>query len=238
VSVLKKAIEAVDPAPDKRSDLTAMLGLITELAEQKVKQFSLEINASLGNAGTPENRTLPVTAIVSSHTEYRAFVRSDARLIPDVVTAAVQSFFGGDAASVVEGVKSLVITAVDGILGGGEATQGEKSVYFIGVENFAIVRYDVRFWSRTITAKGLSQHIESVLAVAAFKSSVDVQKLDFNTFMLFYGEQLKKLGMPDDEAAQLLTRAQEAFTRLGGSLAADGGIETTETDLPYPGTLY
>ena len=54
------------------------------------------------------------------------------------------------------------------------------------VDGLALVRIDVKSWIRKVTVVGITQKIESVLAFTAVKSSVDVDKISFNTFMEAY----------------------------------------------------
>jgi len=65
MAVLKKAIEALDPAPDKKKDITLLLSLLSELCEQRVDRFVKSIEEDLRTAGNAENRTVPVTEILA-----------------------------------------------------------------------------------------------------------------------------------------------------------------------------
>ncbi|MBK9107347.1 MAG: hypothetical protein IPM92_02930 [Saprospiraceae bacterium] len=78
MAILKNAINALDPAPDRKKDITLLLSLLSELCEQKVKDFSSSIENELRIAGTGENKTIPVTEILARHKEYRAYIKSDA----------------------------------------------------------------------------------------------------------------------------------------------------------------
>jgi hypothetical protein len=75
MAVLKKAIEALDPAPDKKKEITLALNLLFELAEQK-KQLQEEwLKNYLRTAGTPENPTIPITNTIAWHNETRAYYK-------------------------------------------------------------------------------------------------------------------------------------------------------------------
>ena len=76
MSVLKNAIEALDPAPNKKTELTLALQCLFELAEQKTQLFKHELQQNLRTAGTPDNQTIPVTQILAWHNETRAYVQS------------------------------------------------------------------------------------------------------------------------------------------------------------------
>lgn len=60
------------------------------------------------------------------------------------------------------------------------------------VDGLALVRIDVKSWTCKVTVVGTLKKIESVLAFTAVKSSVDVDKISFNTFMEAYKYQLQR----------------------------------------------
>lgn len=78
-------------------------------------------------AGTPENRTIPVTEILARHKEYRAYVKSDAGKIATEVSSAIKKIVSGGTSDIIDGVASLVTTGLEAIIGAGEGTQQEMS---------------------------------------------------------------------------------------------------------------
>ncbi|QKG70411.1 hypothetical protein [Erythrobacter mangrovi] len=96
------------------------------------------------------------------------------------------------------------------------------SSYFIIVQSFGIIRFDIRIWCRMIEAEGITTQIESALATAAYKSSVDVTKLSLNTFLIAYQGQLAKLGIPEAEWEKYLDTAEAMYDRLRGD--RPGGV--------------
>lgn len=220
MAVLRKAIEALDPAPDKKKQLTLALSLLSELCEQKVNEFTKGIETNLRTAGTNENRTIPVTEILANHTEYRAYVSDDAGKIATEVADAIKKFIAGGSDNIVDGVAGIVTTGIQAILGGGIAVQQEMSSYFVIVQSFGIIRFDIRIWSRQIEAEGITKQIENALAVAAYKSSVDVSKISLNTFLITYQDQLAKIGIPEAEWEKYLDTAEAMYARLKGDLPA------------------
>lgn len=222
MAVLKKAIEALDPAPDKKKQLTLALSLLSELCEQKVSQFTEAIESNLRTAGTVENRSVPVTEILATHTEYRAYVKDDAGKIATEVTDAIRKFIAGGSDNILDGVASIVTTGIQAIIGAGQAVQQEMSSYFIIVQSFGIIRFDIRIWCRMIEAEGITTQIESALATAAYKSSVDVTKLSLNTFLIAYQGQLSKLGIPEAEWEKYLDAAEAMYDRLRGDRPGGG----------------
>jgi hypothetical protein len=109
---------------------------------------------------------------------------------------------------------SLVTTAIEAIIGAGTGSEDEMSSYYIIVQDYGIVRYDVRAWARQIEAAGITTQIETALAITAYKSTVDVRKIDYNAFLTAYGGQLAAMGFPPDKQKEYLTYAREIFDQL------------------------
>jgi len=219
MAFLKDAIKALDPTPDKTKEMTLTLNLISELSESKANAFQEEVAGSFRTAGTNENRTVPITLQVASHKEYRAYVKSDAGKIAKEVSDAVKKFVAGGADGIITGVADLVTTGLTAILGAGEATQQEMRSYFMTAQALALVRYDILVWRRNIEVKGITDHIESCMAIYASKASIDVKKLDLNTFLLAYEDQLLKMGFDEKTAIQYITDAETVYYKLKGEQA-------------------
>lgn len=216
MAILKNAIEALDPTPDKKKQITLLLSLLSELCDQKVKEFSADIENELRTAGSVENKTIPVTEILAKHKEYRAYVSQDAGKIATEVTDGIKKFLVGSTESILDGIGSLVTTGLNAIIGAGSGEQQEFSSYFVVVQSFALLRFDIRVWSRKIEAEGITSDIEHAFAIAAYKSSVDVRKISLNTFLIAYQDQLAKIGVPESEWEKYLDTAEKVFDRLKG----------------------
>lgn len=216
MAVLKKAIEALDPAPDKKKDITLLLSLLSELCEQRVDKFVKSIEENLRTAGNAENRTVPVTEILARHKEYRAYVKSDAGKIATEVSGAVKKFVSGTSSDIIDGVADLVTTGLEAIIGAGEGTQQEMMSYYIVVQDFGIARYDICAWARKIEAQGITTQIEAALALVAFKSSVDVHKISLNTFLIAYAGQLARMEFPPNKQKEYIEYAEQIYAKLRG----------------------
>lgn len=216
MSLLSDAIKALDPTPNKATELTLALGLLSELSESKVRQFTEDVATSYRTAGTNENRTAPITTVVASHSEYRAYVKQDVSKIATDVSTAIKKFVSGGAENIITGIADLVTTGLTVILGSGQATQQEMRSYYITVQARALVRYDIIAWRRLVEATAITSRIEACLAVYASKASVDVGALDLNTFLLGYEDQLAKMNFPEKEIQEYLDTAEAAYKRLRG----------------------
>jgi len=243
MAFLKDAIEALDPAPNKKSELTLSLNLISEMAENKVKDFDNYISEEIRTAGNGENRTIPVTEILSRHSEYRAYVKDDGAKVASEVSAAIKKFVGGGATNIIDGMSDLVTTGINAILGGGQAAQQEMVSYYIVVRSYGMARYDICAWSRSIEAEGITSKIEKAMAIYATKSSVDVTKISFNTFLLTYAQQLENMGIPEKNAEEYIDAAEKLYYRLKGAGSnSPVGLENVSSTgaglLRAPGVIY
>lgn len=225
MAVLKSAINALDPTPDKKKQITLLLSLLSELCEQKVNQFSTEIEDELRTAGSGENKTVPITEILAKHTEYRAYVSQDSDKIATEVTDGIKKFLAGSTESVLDGISDLVTTGIKAIIGAGSGQQQEFLSYFIVVQSFALLRFDIRVWNRRIEAEGITNEIEHAFAISAYKSSVDVKQITLNTFLIAYQDQLAKIGIPESSWEEYLDTAEKVFERLRGDTSGATSIE-------------
>jgi len=127
---LRKAIETIDPKPDKKKEQTLLLTLLAELCEQHARRLHKEVKESLLKAGTEGHIGLPVTHTLREHTEQRAYVRDDAGKIATEVATALKQFVGANGlADIVDGMAALVSTGLTMIVGSGEGTQRETGSY-------------------------------------------------------------------------------------------------------------
>jgi hypothetical protein len=216
MSILRDAINTLDPTPDKKKELTLSLELISELASSRVRTFTEDVATSYRTAGNGENRTAPITLVIASHSEYRAYVKHDAGKIATDVADAVKKFVAGGSDNIISGIAQLVTTGLSAILGSGEAMQQEMRSYYITVQSRALVRYDVLAWRRMIEATAITSQIESALALYASKASIDAEKLDLNAFLIAYEDQLFKMGFTDKESVEYMDYAEQIYWKLRG----------------------
>lgn len=232
MSFLKNAIEALDPTPNKKTELTLALQVLFELAEQKTTLFKRDLELNLRTAGTPDNQTIPVTQILAWHSETRAYVKNDAGKVATVLLDSIKKFIGGGTNQILDGVSQLATAALEGILGAGSATQAEFHSYYIIVEGLSIVRMDISAWSRRVEATGITTQIENALAFQAAKSSVNVDAITFNTFLQAYKTQLEKLNLPPDKLKEFILQSKEIFELLRDNNGQTAEFGTAELAPP------
>lgn len=217
MSGLRNTIKKADPAPEKKEEIMLNLNLLFELATSKCEHFKTEISDSIRTAGTIENPTIPITHIIEDTSDIRAFCKDDSTKIVTEATSAIQGFVQRGTDKVISGVGQLVSAGVNMLLGSGEGVQNQHSDYFIMVDGLALVRLDIISWIRKVAVTGITQKIESVMAFTAVKSSVDVDKISFNTFMQAYKYQLQrdaKHALSEQDLVAEIKRAKEVYNLL------------------------
>ncbi|MEM7758646.1 MAG: hypothetical protein AAF298_11040 [Cyanobacteria bacterium P01_A01_bin.40] len=223
MGTLRDTIKTVDSTPGKTEEMTLALNLLSELATQKAIQFKTDLTESLRTAGSPENRTIPITEIISWRSESRAYVEDNSGKLSDEIKGSLTDFLGvftGDseikdkATKVVDGMTRLLTTALEALLGSASGREETRSMYYVIVDGLAITRIDISVWSRKIEAKGITEYIQNAMVFQAVKSSVDVNKISFNTFLQAYKAQLAGMKLPEEELMTYIKSAKEVFNIL------------------------
>jgi hypothetical protein len=234
MAVLKNAIKSFDPAPEKKNEVDTILNLLFDLANSKTENFKKEIAQSLRTAGTEENPTVPITQKLGEHAETRAYTTEDNTKIISEATTAIKGFVSGGADNIINGIGNLLGTGINALLGSGTGVQAEREDYFVAVEGLSIIRIDVKSWIRKVEVQGLTTKIESIFAFVAVKSSVNVDKITFNTFLQAYKYQLERGNLPQDELIKEITHAKEVFNLLKTSdvVSVNPKLESVVTMFP------
>jgi len=234
MAVLKNAIKSFDPAPEKKNEVETILNLLFDLANSKTENFKKEIAQSLRTAGTDENPTVPITQKLGEYADTRAYTIEDNTKIISEATTAIKGFVSGGADNIINGIGNLLGTGINALLGSGTGVQAEREDYFVAVEGLSIIRIDVKSWMRKVEVQGLTKKIESIFAFVAVKSSVNVDKITFNTFLQAYKYQLERGNLPQDELIKEITHAKEVFNLLKTSdvVSINPKLESVVTMFP------
>ena len=209
---LKDMINGIDQSKDTEREIGEQLKVLTALGETKVEIFKAEIEASLKDGKTMDDLKVPITKVLGSFEEYRAYTtRTQEKLMEDV-SESITTMFGGGVNNIVSGVSSLVTKGLNVILGAGSGEEMMKKEYYIVVEYPAIIRYDIAMWTRNVSVRSLQERMNNIIACVAYKSAVDVTKLDFNTFLGCYSAVLRE-GFGDNKAdiKNMIAEAGEVF---------------------------
>ena len=228
MSVIKDVIASVDQKEQKAAEIKETLNLLNNYATEKAKIFEDTIDTSLRTAGTVENKTVPVTVKLASHQEIRVITKDTPdEDITSNIRDVLKDVLSGSKDEVIDGLKGLIDTALRAILGTGEGDERQDSTYYIATDGLAIVRLDLMYWCRHVTASSITTYAEKSLVCTAVKSSVDVAKIDLNAFLATYNAQLSKCQIPAEQVKEEIKNAKDIYELL------TGGPNVQATPLPF-----
>lgn len=185
----REIIRSVDATQGVAAEVKESLKILMELAESKSRVFEESIKNDLLLGKTSDNLTVPITKIIQSKTEFRAITQNTGSDLVSNIATSLGTIFSGDG-NILKGIAGLVSTGLESITGTGAGEESEIRMYSVVAEYPAIVRFDFAFWHRKIEAAAISKHLEQVFACVAYKSAVNLSKLDFNDFLALYGPVL------------------------------------------------
>lgn len=209
---LKEMINGVDQSKETEKEIGEQLKVLASLGETKVQIFRSEIEASLKDGKTVDDLKVPITKVLGSYEEYRAYTKREQEDLLKDVSESIQIMFSGNKNDITNGIASLLTKGLSIILGAGSGEEMMRKEYYIVVEYPAIIRYDVAMWTRNITVKSVQDRANNILACVAYKSAVDVTKLDFNTFLGCYASVLREaFGDKKADIKNMIREAGEVF---------------------------
>lgn len=215
MSVVKEVINSVDPAETNQTQTKELLQLIYELSEEKSITFANEIDAALRTAGTAENMTIPVVSILADQKEIRAVSsNTPSGDITDSIKKSLSGFIKGTTDGVIDGLVTLIDEGLQVVLGSSAGEERKDVRYYVCTDGLSIVRLDVIHWCRNIASTGITDKVEKSVVSIAKKSSVDLEKIDFNAFLSVYNEQLQKSGMSQQELIDAIQYAKKVYNIL------------------------
>lgn len=214
MSAIRKVVESFDSSNDIGRTQRELVENLAKLAESKAEFFELDVSTSLRTAGSQDNLTVPVEAVLNSVTQTHAYASDSAGKIGDVVTKALKSFCSGSKDEIITGVGGLISDSLNVFLGSGEASTGVLKEYYVMTEGFSIVRVDLRAWYLNVEAQSIKTKIEKATAFVAVKSAVDLAKVKFNTFLNLYQRQLASMKLDDTQISKALDEAQEIYKKF------------------------
>ncbi len=217
MSAIRNLITSADQSDKLAQEANAHLDTLSALADAKADLFREKITQSLLNAGQGSDKTIPITAVKDFTSETHAYVSSDAGKISDTVTSAVKGFVQGGKDNITNGVCSLVTTAITALFGSTESSDMTFEKYYVAVEGIALIRLDIMGWKRAITASSLTTKVEQVSAFVMSKSTIDVKKTDFDTFLDLY-QGVVLADDPQAKSLDIIKEAKDLFNAFAASV--------------------
>lgn len=215
MGALKSIIQSVDSTPSTTKDIKETLHLLYDLSESKASGFETMISDSLRTAGTRENPTFPITLVNGTHKEIRVTTSTTPNQdITKGIGDALSNILTGSKENIIGGLTSIINAGLTVLLGAGAGEERMDHTYYIATDGLAIVRLDLVFWVRCITAESITKYAEKSIVCTACKSSVDLSKVDFNSFLSAYQAQLGRCNFKQDELKNEIKNAKEIYELL------------------------
>jgi hypothetical protein len=211
---VRDIVKQADNSKEVSAEIKENLSILMSLAEAKGNFFEENIKADLVSgkmSDTPDNLTVPITKVLQKDFECRAITKDSTSKIIDEIKKSMSNLFSGDG-KILDGISGLINTALTAIMGAGSGEETLIKSYSVVVENCSIVRYDFAFWGRNIEAQSIKNYMENVFTCVAYKSAVNVPKLDFNTFLSLYGSiVVQSYGNDKAKVLELLQEAKKIY---------------------------
>lgn len=195
---------------EKLNKVKDILSILYDAATAKSKLFGEEIEKSLRTAGLDENKTVPISFIVNTFEEIRVLTEDSVGII-DKIKDSIKDMLTGSSDKIVDGVAGLVKTVVEGLLGVSKGVENYKKCYYIATDGLSIVRLDMYFWCRSISVEAIKDYAEKSLVCTIYKSTIDVEKINFNTFLAVYQEQLGRMDFKKQELLEEIQNAKDIY---------------------------
>ena len=226
MGAIRNAIDTFTGTDELANTQRELISTLATLAESKADHYVAEITKQLLEAGTAGNWTIPIRAVLKTSKHTHAYAgQSSKDAIGTTVQTALKSFVAGGKANIVSGVGDLVTTAITAFLGEASASTGEMSEYYVMTEGLSIIRVDVYGWYLNVEATTVQTKMQRVSAFVAFKSAVDIAKLDYNTFLNLYQDQLSVTGSATaEEISKEMDDVYKIFQKFKGLELEKGSI--------------
>ncbi len=232
MAFIKKIIDDFDGTDEAMQNAREALQGLSALAQAKADLLLEDIEKSIRTAGSDENRTIPIAAIIGKKVETRAFVSTDAQHLTKIVEESLSGFISGTQEGVLGGISKLIGGALTALLGESTGSENSAKYYYIATEGVYAIRLDIAAWSRSINATQIKQKAEKVTCVVAVKSAVDLSKIDFSTFVVLYAVQLQKSEMSEKDLKAAILYAREVYDIFHGATSrpsrSDLGLDQLE----------
>lgn len=233
MSAIKSAIKSFDATDSKYEEQLEAIRALEALGTAKAEIFVRDIQTSLMTAGQENsNKTVPITFMVASKKEVRAFSASEAGNIGTVVNNSLSAFLGGNKDTIIKGISELISSALNIFLGEGNAESDTIEMYYVATDGLSPVRIDVKSWYQCVTAKSITTKMERVVTVVATKSVIDVNKIDLGTFLYLYQKQLDVSKISQEELYDAIDSAANIYNRFVELSVKAGTIKQNRANTP------
>jgi hypothetical protein len=218
MGAISSIIKSLDSSDQLQAAQIEALTNLEKLAESRADYFKLQLKTDWASAGTVDNKTLPIEAVLEMRSQTHAYSQQSVQQVGKTVEDTITAFCSGQKDEIIKGVGGLITSALTVFLG--EATGDEQTDdwYYIMTEGVSVVRVDLHAWKMGVTAQSLISKIEMASAFVYARSTVDLSQVKFNTFLNLYSRQLSDMKLPDQNITTELEAAQNIYDRFHGKL--------------------
>lgn len=148
---------------------------------------------------------------------------SNADNITTAVNEAINGFVQGGKEQVVGGIEKLLTVAITALFGADEGTESTTAKYYVTNEGISLVRIDLMGWKRSAKAVSLTTKIEQVSAFVLCKSTIDIERTSFDTFLDVY-QGVIMAGNPNASPQTIIKEARELFEAFTKKTKEDAAL--------------
>ena len=233
MSIVRDAIKSFDQADTKFAEQQEAVKALAELGMAKAEIFIRDIKESLTTAGDEKsNKTVPITFMVGSKKEVRAFSSSEAGNIGKVVANSLTAFLSGDKNTIISGIGNLASSALNIFLGEGSASSDTIEMYYVATDGLSPVRVDMKAWYQSVTAKSITTKMERIVTVVATKAVIDVTRIDLGTFLYLYQGQFNASEMTMEQLSTAIDAAADVYNKFVERSVKTGAISQQRANTP------
>lgn len=234
MSTIRKAIESCDASNEMEAVIKEQLETLIQLADKNASLAEEQIKAKLKDGKINDDLTVPISKVISSCREARAITTEGNADIVNKIAESISNFFNPGKEEIVKGISGIIGTVFDTLMGSGEGLELRQDLYVVAVEYPSVVRMDFSIWMRNTRAEGIRKKCKNAVSVVAYKSAVDIKKLDFATFVTIYSSLLSKsFGNNLQEVDKLLDAAESIYKRLGLNTSTQANMAPTGLNKSY-----
>ncbi len=232
MSVVSNIIKSFDQSDELAKVQKEAVEALAALGYAKADVFKMEIQESLMSAGSGPNFTVPVSAVLRTLSDVRAYSSTESGNIGTVVKNALTSFLKGSTESIIDGIGSLISETLGVFLGSASASTGTIEEYYVATEGLSVVRVDMKAWYLNVSSSSIQTKMERITTVVAVKSVVDLAKIDFSTFLNLYQQQLLETGMDQSQMKAALQQAKDIYADFKNMSTVEQNENSTPINTP------
>lgn len=236
MSFIRDAINSCDVSNQMEAIIKEQLETLMQLADKNADIASARIEASLKDGKINDDLYVPISKVIKSYREAHAVTTEGNADIIKKASDSISKFLNPGAQEILDGIGGILTTAFDALMGSGEGMELSQDTYVVAVEYPAVIRLDFSIWVRNTRAEGIRKKCKSAIGVVAYKSAVDIHKLDFATFVSIYASLLSQsFGSNVKNVDEMLDAAENIYKRLGLKTTTDNmSIKSLLSDSKYP----